>query len=280
MKTLQHQIGSMLLMAGLILPIHSTADTDWLDLQDSNGKVIRGQIVSYDSNGDTVGIKRADNEVFIIRVDVFSEETQRYIRRWGYEYEFYRSLQISAEATQRATPKSDYGVDVDKFALMDVGYVIKLENPTAIAFSDVEVLYCLYYQQAKRKDRGQRLIENGVTCGRFTLDSIVPDSAQDLATDTVLLYNDREDEGVAAIELFGREFQRLYEARGMVIGLRVRVINTAPSGRRMIREYCEPCELPDYMKWTTTSMYSKLNLERQKELLRGKNVIIQVIEDH
>jgi len=280
MKAAWHRLSSLLLMAGLMLPMHSAADSDWQDLKDATGRVVRGQIVSYDSNEDTVGIKRADNQLFTVSLDVFSEETQRYIRRWGYEYEFYHSLKISVEPKHIAGPEEDYGVDADEFVLMDVGYVIKLENPTASAFDNPEVLYCLYYQQAKRKDRGQRMVQNGVTCGRFSLDSIVPGAVHMLPTDMVLLYNDLEKEGVAAIELFGREIERLYEARGMVIGLRVRVIITAPSGRRLIREFCEPYELADYTKWTTTSTYSKLNLERQKRLLRGKNVIIQVIEDH
>lgn len=279
MKRFNHRIGWILLILGFALVRNLPAKDEWHHLQDSNGKSVKAQIISYDSTDDTVEIQRADDKRFKVNLSIFSEETQNEIRAWGYGYEFYETLQISVDTRQLDAPDIDFGKKYTAFEIDHIGYQIKLENPSETTFSNIEIIYCLYYRQLERYTGGRRLIEDGVTCGQFKVDSVEPGSNHDLTTDTILLYYDRSGDKdiMQQTELFGRERYRLEDARGDVVGLRVRIIAMSPSGEKLMREHCTPPSLRKYTQWTTTSRFTPLNLEQEKRKQLQKGILINVL---
>ena len=230
------------------------AGDEYRDFTNTKGQTVRGRIVSFDARKDIVQIEPERGKKARIPLSALIEKDQEYVRSWqvGRNFMDDRRLKISAkrrrEDNEGMTRK--YGIvtrDVE-----NMSYEILLENASELMFENVEMQYCIYYEQEESAEGGNET-RRGVYCGKTDIETLTSGSKQALKTEVVLIYKAELDSGYYYTA--GSDSSQ----DGEVHGIWLRLTMELPGGEKVVRDFSMPDSIPNGHKWTTTSVKVGMN---------------------
>jgi len=224
------------------------------DFTDTKGRTIRGCIQAFDERSGTVTFERDSHRTSKVPITVFSESDQVYIREWSHARFFLSesSFRISAGRKKTKDKEKSYSGSTWSEKVEDRGYEVVLENRSATQLENLEVKYCIFYEQDEIKNHQQHMSE-GVLCGDFSLSQLSPKTKKTLVTEMVKIYK-RELSGGYYYDANIKNVQT-----GRVRGIWIRVTMKLSSGEKLTRDYCLPDSLGNSKAWMKSSVNVGMN---------------------
>lgn len=231
------------------------AATEYRNFTSTEGKTIRGSIRAYDARTQTVTIELGNKRISKAPITVFSEDDQIYIRDWEIMKNFTAgsAFKVSAKRKRQdneSESSSDYN---SKREVTDTYYELILENRSASEMENIELEYCIYYEQEVIKAGGESC-DDGVYCGKTTTVSVASRAKTTIKTDAVSIYREELD----ADWYYGGSGADNVQ-NGKVHGIWIRVHLKLPSGFNETREFLFPDSISNSRSWKSSSIRAGMN---------------------
>ena len=229
------------------------ADDDYREFTDKQGRSILGKVVNYMPRTQTVSFELQNKRVKKVPLSTFSEADQAYIKEWDMLKAFASNSKFRISAKRKETDnnaKSYKGItnrDVE-----NASYEIVLENRSNANAENIEIAYCIFYEQEEVKN-SKEVCQQGVYCGTTTVESIQPSSKKSLLTESVMVYKAELDGSYRYTD--GTDSTQ----RGQVHGIILRAYLKTPSGQKAMRQYALPDSLGNSKAWTTSTVSVGMN---------------------
>lgn len=252
--------GFTLIIFLFVLAFGARAATQYHDFMDTQGRTIRGRVLGFETHSGTVTIERDNKRTAKVPINIFSAEGQQYIRAWEFSKIFLSesSFKISAKRKEVKDEEESYSDMIHAKKVENLGYEITLENRSASKIKDLEIEYCIYYEQ-ERASRSKQLCEQGVRCGNLLVEYILPKSNKELRTEAVKVYKAELD----ADWIYTSGTKNVQ--RGRVHGIWLRVHMTLPSGEKLTRDYCLPDSLNNSKAWMASTVAVGMNSSSKRK---------------
>ena len=231
------------------------ADDAYRDFTDTQGRSIRGRVLSFDAVKGVVQLEAENGKKARIPLAGLVGEDQEYIQAWGNAQNFVNEsrFRISADRKrEKNESKSRKGGSRETDA-KNVWYDITLSNNSYVPLDDMRLEYCIFYEQDGYNRDGAVDDQQGVYCGKLDVDGIAARTDKVLHTAAVMVYREELDGGW--IYSSGADNVK----HGKVHGLWLRASIALPNGDRVVRDYCLPDSLPNSKAWTTKAVAVGLN---------------------
>ena len=232
---------------------------EYRDFMDTQGRAIRGRILQYDARKSCVTIERDTKKVVTVPLSIFSEKDQAYVLEWEFNKIFLSAskFKIRAKRVEKKNKEDSYGGVVQAKKVENMGYELVLENCSASTLENLQIEYCIYYEQ-ERATRSEQLNEQGVRYEKLDIPLLNPKTKKEVMTETVKVYKSELD----ADWIFFSGAKNVQ--RGKVHGIWVRVHLMLDSGEKVTREYCLPDSLENGKVWASSSKKVGMNANRSR----------------
>ena len=241
----------LLLMVFLAMQVTGAhAAKQYRDFTDTQGRTIRGCVLAYNPKTGEVSFERDNRRTAKVPLSLFSEESQNYICSWRMRKLFTDDSFFKISAGRKKSKDKKGTRTTNKYIQRseNTHYEILFENRSSMDFKDLEVEYCIYYEQ---EDERQAL-RQGVRYGKISNLSISAKSKETVITEKVRTYK--------------KELNTSYyysdsdiTQKGEVIGIWVRIHTKLSSGETLIREYSLPDKILESKRWEKSSTRTGLN---------------------
>ncbi len=250
----------VLILFGILFVLNAGAATQYRDFMDSQGRSIRGRVLRYDAKKRAVTMERDNKKVVTVPLSIFSDKDQEYVLAWEFNKVFLSesSFKITAKRKEVKDKDESYDSFVHAKKVENMGYELILENRSTSKLQNLELEYCIYYEQ-ERSNRGKQLCEQGVRCESVEVPYLSPKSKKELMTETVRVYKTELD----ADYYYTSGSQNVQ--KGKVHGIWVRAHMKLDSGETITRDYCLPDSLNNKKAWASSSVGVGMNSSRKKK---------------
>jgi hypothetical protein len=240
-------------LAAQVTGVH--AARQYRNFTDTQGRTIRGCVVAYDERSGVVTFERDNRRTAKVPLSIFSEESQNYICSWKINKLFLTDsgFRISVNRRKSKDEKESYQNNRKTRKVEVVHYEILLENRANMELKDLNVEYCIYYEQDQWFDRRKVVVKQGVRCGELSVGTMPSKSKKTLQSEAVKTHKD---------ELSSDRYFLAGESnvqRGKIHGIWIRIHTTLPSGKTLTRNYSVPESLSEKMVWEKSSTNVGLN---------------------
>ena len=226
-----------------------------------DGRSTCARIVAYNPQTRTANLERDDKWSCIVKIDAFIPDDRDYILAWHNAKLFLNAskFKISAKHIGVIEEIEDGGNLFQTMTFEDHRYDITIHNRSAEKITDLSIEYCIYHDQDYLQSGKQRH-GKGVCHDRLIIGALPPNTTKTLRTRNVVTFmqemnSDYEHfEGTSNVQ------------DGKVVGIRIRVFKTLPSGDRLLRE----CDLPGNIEadraWSSSNIYLNMvpSMERRR----------------
>ena len=232
------------------------ADDAYREFTNTQGQSIRGRVLSFDAVKGVVQIEAENGKKARIPLAGLVEKDQEYIQAWGNAQNFMNEsrFRISANRNREKNEGKSGQQGVLDRDVKNVGYDITLDNRSDIALANIQLEYCIFYEQEDFKAGADKAVcEQGIYCGTLDVDGIPARSDKVLQTAEVIVFKEELDSGYYYTS--GRPNVK----HGQVHGVWLRASIALPNGERVFRDYCLPDSLPSSKTWTTKTVAVGMN---------------------
>jgi len=221
---------------------------------DTQGRAINARILTCDAQKQVMLVQMENGRQGRISLDMLSDTDKEYVRMWlvGRDFQDDRIFRVSAKRKAEDNEKKSNKNGVVTRKVENYGYELLLENRSDLAFENVEMQYCIYYEQEVGGDGGNEC-RQGVFCGKEDLGNLLPGSKQEVKTKPVMIYKSELASGYYYTS--GTDSSQ----DGEVHGIWVRFAMNLPNGDEVLREFCLPDSIPNGHNWTTKSVKAGMN---------------------
>ena len=244
---------------GIVLAVFcagARAGEIYRDFTNTKGQTVRGRVVSFDTRKGIVQIEPEKGKKARIPLSALIEEDQEYVRAWGNAQNFMNTgrFRISADCNREKNESKSGVQGIYDRDVKNVGYKITLDNHSDVALSNIQLEYCIFYEQEDFKNGSDKAIcEQGIYCGKMDIDGIEAGTEKVLQTTEVMVFKEEMDSSYYFTD--GRPNVK----DGQVHGLWLRASISLPDGERVYREFSMPNSLPNSRQWTTKTVRAGMN---------------------
>ena len=244
---------------GILLGLFCTgawADDVYRDFTDTQGRTIRGRVLSFDAAKGIVQIEPENGKKARIPLVGLTGEDQQYVQAWGNAQNFMKESRFKISAKRKREKNEGKSGQKGLFDqdVKNVGYEVTLDNRSDMSLANIRIEYCIFYEQDDSKgSSGEVVCQQGIYCGKLDVDDIAARSDKVLQTAEVMVFKEELDSGYYFTS--GRPNVK----HGQVHGLWLRASIALPSGERVYRDYSLPDSLPNSKTWTTKAVSVGLN---------------------
>jgi hypothetical protein len=224
-----------------------------------DGQAIFGEIVSYDVKSDVVKIKTDQGKTVQTKASSFMDEDFIYIRDWdavrlfsrNEKFRIYLNDAVSKNKWTKyrwlrnpgkQEPSHTHTTDFNKMT-----YELKFENQTGYDLENVEIKYCIYYEQERLDHFIEEKVTDLVVRPSIHTFAIVPDEMNKKFESNPVVLRRKEIQ-------IGNRRHRYLEGEGRfmkseLIGMVFRASITTLSGQTAVREIRLPKGLSEEYAW-------------------------------
>lgn len=246
-------------ICGIVLAISCAgawADDVYREFTTAAGKSFQGRVLSFDAVKDLVQIEAENGKKARISLADLAEKDQEYVRAWGEAQNFLNEsrLRISIDRKrQKNEAKSGQRGSIE-LDVTNVGYEIALNNRSDQPISNVQLEYCIFYEQEDfKQSAGKVVCDQGIYCGKLDVEEIPARSDQVVDTAAVMVFREELSSGWSYAS--GSDNVK----HGQVHGVWLRASIALPSGERVYRECSLPDSIPNSKNWTTKTVAVGMN---------------------
>ena len=224
----------------------------------AQGKPVRAKILRFDTRKQEVTVQTDKKKTVKVPLSIFSEKDQEYVLQWEFNKIFLSESSFKIKAKRKETRDKDasYGSSFNAKKVENSGYEITLENKSTSKLENLDVEYCIYYEQ-ERATRGKQVTEDGVRYGTLDVGYMTPKSKKELMTKSVAIYTTELNADYHWVD--GRENKQTGKVRGVWVKVNMKLEN----GETLSRNYCLPDGLRNSKVWTTSSKNVGMNNSRK-----------------
>ena len=237
--------------------INVYAAKQYQDFTDTQGRTIKGCIVSYNEKTEIVVFERSNKRTAKVSLSIFSKESQAKILSLETKKNFTSKSTFKISATRQETKNKKKSSDGSKYLIRaeNANYEIVLENMSNENFNNIKIEYCIYYEQEENADADA---SKGVLCGSISDLSIPKKSKETINTDQIIIFK-------SSLNLDNYySMASKSTLNGEILGIWIRVHTKLPSGENAIREYSRPDKILKNKKWRKSSIDVGLNKSKRK----------------
>lgn len=248
-----------------------------------NGDTLQGTIVDYQARTDVLTFRSDNGKPARFKGAQLDDESFKYVRSWAAAEAFKDPAQfrvyvygpnkvknwikrIWRRPPGKVEPHLSYEIKMER-----IGYDLKYDNQTGFDLENVQIKYCLFYDQARfdwiKEDRAVDVITRSCI-ENFTI--LPNESSEKISLKTVVLRNKEHmysNDGWMLVEC-KQDQGRFFPAN--FIGMLVRVSLTDADGNEIFRETKYPDDLSVDLEWIEPSLE---NLEWPDDNLDDKTDI-------
>jgi hypothetical protein len=222
------------------------------------GVAVFGEILDYSIKSDVVKIKTDGGKTIQTTASSFRDEDFMYIRDWdavrlfskNTDFRVYLSEPISknkwAKYLWRRPPGKNDPVNILKIYHNRIYYEIKFENQTGYNLENVDIKYCIYYEQERIDPRIEEKVTDLVVRPSIHHYAIVPDKLNKKFESNSIVLRDKDYQAGSRLEYLEGE-GRFIKSR--IIGMVFRATITTVSGPSAVREVRVPRGLSEKYVW-------------------------------
>lgn len=224
-----------------------TAQEEYRVFTDGEGREIRAKIVRIDIRSRKITLERENQRKATVPLNIFSEPDQVYIREWLKAQDFMSQAKLKVELNRRKQPVEENRSET-KRPKPPIYYEINLENRSDTDLTGLTVEYCIYAVT----DLAQGDDELKLITGSEEDLQLKPGARKNITSDQVKLYRRYEEQTEVSYDQYGgRSMSTSYNkiSEDDLEGVWVKLTYTTPSGKRFVRNICDPKRLQDKFTW-------------------------------
>ena len=239
----------------VMLVVNGAFAKQYRDFTDTKGRTIRGYVQAFDERSGRVTFERENHRTSKVPITIFSEADQTYIQEWNHAKFFLSksSFKISASRKKMKDKGESYSGVAWSKKVKNMGYEVVFENRSATQLENLEIKYCIFYEQDDVKDRRTQCTEEGVLCGNFPLNSLPPKCKKSLMTEMVKIFKKE----LGGDYYYTEDIKNVQS--GQIRGIWIRVSMKLSSGEKLTRDYCLPDSLENSKVWMASSINVGMN---------------------
>ncbi|VGO11547.1 hypothetical protein PDESU_00092 [Pontiella desulfatans] len=207
------------------------------------GQVVSARIIQVDSQRGLVELELENKQRKKVKPTVFIESDQAYIRDWAIGQAFMASSGFRFKGEKKVIEdwSESGGIGVNR-EFEKVVYICDLKNGSAYTFENIEVEYCVYWEQEYPEASGERK-ERLDYSGRNSINSVAPRTAVAVQTDPVtLVYQYLAGGYYYSNGATGKQSSKMK-------GVWLKAKLTTESGETFVRDFCEPASVMKQQVW-------------------------------
>ena len=222
------------------------------------GKVTFGEIVDYNVKSDAVKIKTDQGKTVQTKASTFVDEDFMYIRDWDAVRLFSRNekfrIYLNDAVSKNKWTKNRWRRNPGKLApqlthttdFNRMAYEIKFENQTGYDLENVEIKYCIYYEQERVDPFIEEKVTDLVVRPSLHYFTIIPDGLNKKFNSNSIILRRKEMHPWTRFHYLEGE-RRFF--RSKLIGMVFRSSITTLSGQTAVREIRLPKDLSEEYVW-------------------------------
>jgi hypothetical protein len=221
---------------------------------DSTGREISARILTYDVRKEVIYVQMENGRKGKIELSKLSDDDRDYVQVWQVSRDFLedRRFKISAKRKSEDNKDKTNKIGIVTRDVENMSYEILLENNSKMNFENINLQYCIYYEQEVSAAGGNKT-KQGVYCGRTEVEDLAPGAKQELKTGNVVIYKKELDSGYYYTA--GSDSSQ----DGEIHGIWMQFTMELPGGEEVVREFCLPDSIPNGHTWTTKSIKVGMN---------------------
>lgn len=229
------------------------ADDTYRDFADTQGRIIRGRVLSFDARKQTVRIERDDGVKSNVPLSALSEQDQSYIRAWSDAQGFVDEGLFRIKCKEKKIDETKEEIrkdftwasgDTMQNFLMNtitrerIAYEFEFINRNAQPLPGIRLEYTIYYGQSEMTGDGskpepeQKRLKETVALEAFPAKEVIT-----IQSKPVEIHKDNINE-INSLQGDPRQ-----GGKGEVHGIRARLYMKLSTGEEIVREICEPASL-------------------------------------
>jgi hypothetical protein len=251
----------MLILCLMATGIVAEEEHTYRDFRDTQGRIIRGRAVAFDADRGIVTIELDDGRSTKTPVSVFCREDQAYFLEWKTCQDFLdkSKLQISASRKRNTNTELTFSTFNLEFTVEDTRYEIVLENKSQIDLSELEIEYCIFYEQ-EIIENNKQVCRQGVCHGTKQILKLASREKAILLTEAVTVFERELDYYWQYVDAVYGSYSDIENVQnGTIHGIWIRVHMKRASGLTQTREYVTPESIAKNQKWTGSSVPVGIN---------------------
>lgn len=242
----------------------ASANNAYRDFTNIQGQTVRARISSFDAKKGIVQLEPEKGKKARVPLSALIEQDREYVRIWGNANNFMNKSRFRV-SVDRSREKNDeisgyfnpnplgFGGNHDR-EVKNVWYDITLDNHSDNTLTNVQLEYCIFYEQEGFKVVGDKVVcDQGIYCGRVDVAGIEVGSEKILHTAKVMIF--KSELGDSWSYTSGAKNTR----NGQVHGLWLRASVALPDGERVYRDVIMPDSLSSSRHWTTKPINAGIN---------------------
>ncbi|MBN2162382.1 MAG: hypothetical protein JXR25_15405 [Pontiellaceae bacterium] len=226
------------------------------------GKTVEAEIVDYDARSGLVQLKRKDGKELKVKPCIFVEADQRYIKNWMKAQTVLADQSLRINSSKKVikewkVPESkdlsftsgnkEEDIVFNTIDYQSVAYEFTFKNAASNPIKDVELEYCIYYEQSPATSGKSPEAQVKTRYEKTKIMIITTDEPYVITTEPVTIYEDL----INALPLAGGDPRRGGE--GKIIGVLARV-STKVGELTVSRSWSYPKSLdPEKYPWVETT---------------------------
>lgn len=229
-----------------LLPIlRSAAEMRPFSLHD--GWSFEAELVGFNARLGQVELKRMDGRRVKVKPEIFIQKDQDYIREWVMLEGFRNTGFFKVSCRKKLVEKWKKENALSSTQYSKYVYHVVLKNNNECAIENLKAEYRIFFEQQENrrsKDGFDRIETSHAHSGSLKLNRVLPKDKKEFTTEAVVVssfdFNSTD---------YYMENGNPQTAKGEVKGIWLRLTVATKSGRKAVRDICEPSIVKDRYEW-------------------------------
>jgi hypothetical protein len=239
--------------------VSSRAVAEVREFTTKDGKAVFGEIIDYDAKTDAVKIKTDQGKTVKTKASTFLDEDFIYIRDWDAVRLFsqnenfriylndYTSKNKWTKYLWESRPGKLQPIHIFTIDYNRLGYELKFDNQSGYDLENVDIKYCIYYEQERMDYTIEEKVTDLVVRPSVRHFSIIPDRLnKKFDSNSIVLRRKQIGSGGGRLRYL---LDGGYIIRNKMIGMIFRASITTLSGQTTVRELRLPRDLSEEYVW-------------------------------
>jgi hypothetical protein len=241
----------------MVLATGVQAEKQYRDFTDTQGRTIRGRILSYNKARGEVHLERDNGRTAKVPATIFSEVDREYIEKWNNESGVRSTSRFRVSCNRRAVKNwqeimkgtinytdgsKEHDQVVGKKDFEEVNYEIEFANRNSYPITDLVLEYCIYYEQ-EALVKNEPEAQQGILFGSIPIEKLDASEKKTVTTDSAVVFKEETNASFLNSRLL----------RGDVTGIWTRLYLQTGEEKTLVREEALPDSLPKSRQWATRS---------------------------
>lgn len=246
-----------LILLGVVFFV-GMASAEMRDFSTQGGETVRAELLDYNLKTDKVTLKADTGKTVLLKADSLADKDFMYVRDWDAVRLFSKNTKFRIYLNEvesknkwtkyswRRNPGKVQPSHILTTYFNRLSYEIKFDNQTGYDLENVEIKYCIYYEQERLDHRIEEKVADLVVRPSLHTYAIIPDGQNKKFESNSIVLRRKDILGGTRMYYLEGEGRML---KSKTIGIIFRATIQTGSGLSMVREMRLPKDLSEEYVW-------------------------------